>query len=78
MHSLKRRVEALEDSGGNGLELVLISWKPGGGRETATHDGVTYTQTIGESAEQFRSRLSENLRHANCQFVWISEVDAAL
>ncbi len=31
MHTLKKRVEALEDRGGGGLALVLISWIPGGG-----------------------------------------------
>jgi hypothetical protein len=78
MHSLKRRVEALEGCGGHGLELVLISWKPIGGRETATYDGVTYTQEARESAEQFRARLSESLQHTKCRFVWVSELDARL
>jgi hypothetical protein len=76
MHSLKRRVEALEGCGEHGLELVLISWLPRGGLETATYDGVTYTQEPAESAEQFRARLAERLEHTKCRFLWVSELDA--
>jgi hypothetical protein len=78
MSGLAKRIEALENSVAGGLRLVLISWLPSGGRETATYEGVTYTQEADESAEQFRTRLAESLEHTGCRFLWISELDAAL
>jgi hypothetical protein len=78
MSTLKGRVEALEARGAGELCLVLISWLPSGGRETATYDGMTYTQEPGESAETFRTRLAESLEHTGCRFLWVSELDAAL
>jgi hypothetical protein len=78
MSTLEKRIEALENAAGDGLRLVLISWLPSGGRETATYDGITYTQEPGESAETFRTRLAESLEHTGCRFLWVSELDAAL
>jgi hypothetical protein len=73
MSALAKRIEVLE-SASSVVPLVLISWKPSGGRETATYDGLTYTQQPSESAEQFRARLSESLKHTKCRFVWVSEL----
>jgi hypothetical protein len=78
MSTLSKRIDALESAGADGLKLVLISWLGGGGRETATYDGVTYTQENGESAEDFRARLATTLENGKCSFLWVSELDAAL
>jgi hypothetical protein len=77
MSALSKRIDALESAGADGLTLVLISWLPRGGRETATYEGVSYTQESNESAEQFRQRLSSSLA-GRCQFIWVSELDARL
>jgi hypothetical protein len=77
MSTLSKRIDALESAGG-GLKLVLISWLGGGGRETATYDGVTYTQKSDENAEDFRARLAKTLEEGKCSFLWVSELDAAL
>jgi hypothetical protein len=78
MSTLSKRIDALENGGAGGLQAVLISWQPSGGRETATYEGVTYTQDLGENAEQFRARLSQAMRSGKQSFVWVSELDAAL
>jgi hypothetical protein len=78
MSALTKRIEALESAGAGVLTLVLISWMPRGGRETAIYDGVTYTQEPSESAETFRERLAETLEPTGCRFLWVSELDAAL
>lgn len=78
--SLQKRIEALEAQRGGGLTLLLISWLPSGNlgaRESATYEGVTYTQGCDESPEQFRARLGECLKGKG-QFLWVSELDAAL
>jgi argininosuccinate synthase len=78
MSTLSKRIHALENVGSGGLQTVLISWLPSGGRETATYEGVTYTQDIGETAEQFRARLAQAMWSSKQSFVWVSELDAAL
>jgi hypothetical protein len=78
MSALSKRIDALESAGAGGLTLVLISWIPRGGRETATCEGITYTQEAGESAGEFRARLADAMRRGNRTFVWVSELDAAL
>jgi hypothetical protein len=78
MSTLSKRIDALESAGAGGLKLVLISWLGHGGRETATYEGVPYTQAHDESAEDFRARLAKALENGKCSFVWVSELDAAL
>jgi hypothetical protein len=78
MHALKKRIESLEERQEGGLVLMAISWLPGGGRETATYGGVTYTQAADESQEEFRDRLGKALQHGKQRFVWVSELDARL
>jgi hypothetical protein len=78
MSALSKRIDALESAGAGGLTLVLISWLPSGGRETATYQGTSYTQEPGESAEKFRTRLAESLEPTGCRFLWVSELNAAL
>lgn len=78
MNALTKRVEALEGAGVGGPTLVLISWMPAGGRETATFEGVTYTQQPSETSEEFRERLGAALGRGRHPFVWVSELDARL
>jgi uncharacterized phage protein gp47/JayE len=78
MSALSKRIDALESAGADGLTLVLISWIPRGGRETATCEGVTYTQDSAESAETFRARLATNMANGKERFLWVSELDRTL
>lgn len=77
MSALAKRIDALEAHADGGLVLLLISGLPSAG-ETATYEGVTYTQERGESAEQFRDRLAEVLERGKKRFLWLSKLDAAL
>lgn len=75
MQNLDRRLAALETAHGAG-NLIPVSWLPTDGmRETAIHDGTTYTQATDETREQFRGRvaaLSPNGR----KYIWITEIEA--
>lgn len=77
MRALAKRIEALEADADGGLVLLLISDLPSGG-ETATYEGVTYTQEGDETPDQFRHRLREMLERGKKRFLWVSELDAAL
>lgn len=78
MSVLSKRIETLESRAAAGLVLLLISRLPGAGRETASYEGSTYTQEPDETSEKFRARLAERLTRGKTQFLWVSEVDAAL
>ena len=79
MSTLQKRLEALEARGAGALVLLLISRVPSDGdRETATYEGVTYTQAPSETQEQFRTRLGECLSDGKKRFLWVSELDGAL
>jgi hypothetical protein len=78
MSALTKRIEALENKGAGALLLLLISTLPSEGRETATYEGVTFTQEPGETSEQFRDRLGDCLKDGKTHFLWVSELDAAL